>query len=43
MINKRTNNPTMGTRAETCEEIRKEKITKIFGQPIEQDIIKMEK
>jgi hypothetical protein len=33
----------MGIRAETREEIRNEKITKIFGQPTEQDITKMEK
>jgi hypothetical protein len=33
----------MGIRADTREEIRKESITKIFGQPTEQDITKMEK
>ena len=33
----------MGIRAETQEEIQKEKITKIFGQPTKHDITKMEK
>ena len=33
----------MGIRADTREEIRKESITKIFVQPTEQDITKMEK
>ena len=33
----------MGIRADTREELRKEEITKIFGQPTEHDITKMEK
>jgi hypothetical protein len=33
----------MGVRAETQEEIRNEKITKIFGQPTKHNITKMEK
>jgi hypothetical protein len=33
----------MGIRADTREELQKEEITKIFGQPTEHDITKMEK
>ncbi len=33
----------MGIRADTREEIKKETITKIFGQPTKHDITKMEK
>ena len=33
----------MGLRAETREELRKESVTKIFGQPTDQDITLLEK
>ena len=42
-MDKKEPNPTMGVRSDTQEEIGKESISKIFGQPTENDISKMEK